>query len=205
MPRGMRDVAAYGIGYGAQVTAYAYLLTDRYPDAAPGRCCRARNSGPPRGAHPLRRPGPAAPHRRLPSTSRAAAPVLADAGRSVALAAVAAWVAALAVGRVPLVLHRFLAAFVRTTTHVSAFLYVVGRPYPGFVGEGTYPIDLTIAAPDRQRRLGVLVRVALAVPALLLSSAWGAVLVVGALGWVAALVAGRMPTGLRDAGAAALH
>ena len=79
MPRGMRDVAAYGIGYGAQVTAYAYLLTDRYPDAAPGRLLPGAQPRPPRGAHRLRRPGPAAPHRRLPSTSRAAAPVLADA------------------------------------------------------------------------------------------------------------------------------
>lgn len=209
MPRGMRDVAAYGIGYGAQVTAYAYLLTDRYPDAAPGRLL----PGAQLPSHPVAltvsddtgrprlivafRPLLVLPH--LLWLTLWAVPV--------AFAAVAAWVVALAVGRVPLVLHRFLAAFVRATTHVSAFLYVVGRPYPGFVGgEGTYPIDLTVAAPDRQRRLGVLVRGALALPALLLSSAWGGVLiVVGLLGWVAALVTGRMPAGLRDAGAAALR
>ena len=34
---GMRDAAAYAIGYGAQTTAYALLVTDRYPDATPGR------------------------------------------------------------------------------------------------------------------------------------------------------------------------
>ena len=81
------------------------------------------------------------------------------------LAAVAAWVAALVIGRVPAPLHRFLAAFVRAVAHVSAFLHVVGRPYPGFVGrEGGYPIDLTIGPPARQRRLGVLARVVLAGP-----------------------------------------
>ena len=37
MPRGMRDAAAYGCGYGAQVTAYALMVTARYPDSAPDR------------------------------------------------------------------------------------------------------------------------------------------------------------------------
>ena len=69
-----------------------------------------------------------------------------------ALAAVVAWLLALVLGRVPRFLHRFLAAFVRTSTHVWAFLCVVGRPFPGFVGrEGSYPIDLTIAPPAPAR------------------------------------------------------
>jgi hypothetical protein len=108
---------------------------------------------------------------------------------------------------VPRPLHRFLAAYVRALTHLFAFLYVVGRQFPGFVGrEGGYPIDLRIAAPVRQRRLGVLVRLLLALPALLLSSAYGGVaLVVAVLGWIAALATGRMPAGLRDLGAASLR
>jgi hypothetical protein len=116
-------------------------------------------------------------------------------------------VLALVLGRVPRFLHRFLAAFVRATTHVWAFLYVVGRPFPGFVGrEGSYPIDLTIAPPARQRRLGVLARLVLVLPAFVLSFAYGGVLlVVGVMGWVAALATGRMPPGLRDLGAAALR
>ena len=118
-----------------------------------------------------------------------------------------AWALALALGRVPLLLHRFLAAYVRACTHVGAFLYVVGRPFPGFVGrEGSYPIDLTIAGPARQRRLGVLARLLLAVPALILSSAYGGVLfVVAVLAWFAALATGRMPEGIRDLGAASLR
>ena len=124
-----------------------------------------------------------------------------------AVAVVAAWAAALATGRVPGPLHRFLASFVRETAHVSAFLHLVGRPYPGFLGrEGSYPVDLTIAPPARQRRLGVLARLVLVLPAFVLSFAYGGVLlVVGVMGWVAALATGRMPPGLRDLGAAALR
>jgi hypothetical protein len=209
MPRGMRDAAAYAIGYGAETAAYALLLTDRYPLSTPGHA----EPVPELPAHPV------------------AIDVRDDLGRPRLLvafrfllviphllwltlwavaalaAAVLAWILALVLGRVPRFLHRFLAAFVRTTTHVWAFLYVVGRPFPGFVGvEGSYPIDLTIAPPARQRRLGVLVRVVLALPALMLAVAYSGVLTVaGVMGWLAALVTGRMPVGLRDLGAAALR
>ncbi len=123
------------------------------------------------------------------------------------LAAVGAWTVALAAGRVPAPLHRFLASFVRTAAHVSAFLHLVGRPYPGFLGrEGSYPIDLTIAPADRQHRLGVLGRLVVALPALLLATAYAILTLVAAvLAWFAALATGRMPAGLRDLGAAALQ
>lgn len=122
-------------------------------------------------------------------------------------AVVTAWVVALLTGRVPGPLHRFLASFLREAAHVSAFLHLVGRPYPGFLGrEGSYPVDLTIAPPAGQRRLGILARVVLALPSLLLASAFAIVaLVAAALGWFAALATGRMPEGLRDLGAAALR
>jgi len=122
-------------------------------------------------------------------------------------AVVAAWAAALVTGRVPASLHRFLASFLRETAHVSAFLHLVGRPYPGFLGrEGSYPVALTIAPPAGQRRLGVLARIVLVLPALLLASAFAIVaLLAGALAWFAALATGRMPEGLRDLGAAALR
>ena len=122
-------------------------------------------------------------------------------------AVVAAWVAALLTGRVPGPLHRFLASFLREAAHVSAFLHLVGRPYPGFLGrQRSYPVELTIAPPAGQRRIGVLARIVLALPALLLASAFAIVaLVAAALGWFAALVTGRMPEGLRDLGATALR
>jgi hypothetical protein len=209
MPRGMRDAAVFAIGYGAQATAYGLLLTDRYPDATPGRV----EPQPELPLHPVairvdddvRRPRLIVAFRLLLTIPHLLWLTLWTI--PAALAAVAAWVLALVLGRVPRLLHRFLAAYVRLTTHVFAFLYVVGRPFPGFVGrEGSYPIDLTIAPPVHQRRLSVLARLILAFPALILSSAYGGVLlVVGVLGWFAALATGRMPSGIRDLGAAALR
>ncbi len=209
MPRGMRDAATYAIGYGAQTTAYALLVTDRYPDATPGRAEPVPELPP----HPvavtvddaLARPRLLVlfrlplciPHLLWLTTWSA-----------FAIAAwILAWLAALVSGSVPRPLHRFLAAYVRAWMHLSCFLCVVGRQFPGFVGrEGGYPIDLRIAAPVRQSRLGVLLRLVLALPAALLSSAYlGVVFVVAVLGWLAALVVGRMPCGLRDLGVAALR
>jgi Domain of unknown function (DUF4389) len=209
MPRGMRDAAVYAIGYGAQTTAYVLMLTDRYPDSTPG------NTEPPPAlpTHPVAvdvdrdtvRP-------RLLVLFRFPLVVphlvwLALWSLPVAAAAIVAWLAALVTGRVPDALHRFIAAFVRTLAHVVAFLCVVGRPFPGFVGrEGSYPIDLTIAAPAAQPRLTVLARLVLALPALLLASAYaGVALVAAVLGWCAALATGRVPSGLRDLGAVSLR
>ena len=209
MPRGMRDAATYAIGYGSQTLGYMLLLTNRYPDASPGRV----EPPPELPEHPvavavdddLGRP-------RLLVAFRALLVMphlfwLTLWSVPAAAAALLAWLIALVRGRVPRFLHRFLAAFVRQNAHVTAFLYLVGRPFPGFVGrEGGYPIDLTIAAPARQRRLGVLARLLLVVPALILSLAYSGVAFAAAvLGWFAALATGRMPRGLRDLGAAALR
>jgi uncharacterized protein DUF4389 len=209
MPRGMRDAAAYGCGYAAQVTAYALMVTGRYPDSSPDRLAPEAELPP----HPV------------------AVDVRDDLGRPrllvlfrlplvvphlmwltlwsvlVTAAVLIGWPAALVLGRLPRFIHRFVAAFVRTTAHVTAFLYVIGRPFPGFVGrEGSYPVDVTIAPPARQRRVGVLLRLVLAVPALLLSYAYGwALLLVAVLAWLMALVVGRVPEGLRDLGVASLR
>ena len=84
-----------------------------------------------------------------------------------------------------------------------AFLFLIGGPFPGFVGAaGSYPVDLAIDPPARQRRLVTLFRGLLAIPALLLGGAYSAVVWVAALlGWWAALFTGRMPEGLRNIGA----
>ena len=209
MPRGMRDAAAYAIGYGAQTTAYALLVTDRYPDATPGRADPAPEL--PRHPVAVRVDDDLARPRllvlfRLPLCI----PHLfwLTAWSAFALAAwVLAFLAALVLGRVPRTLHRFLAAYVRAWMHLGCFLCVVGRQFPGFVGrEGGYPVDLRIAPPVKQQRLGILLRLVIALPALMLSSAYlGVLFAVAMLGWLAALVLGRMPGGLRDLGVAALR
>jgi hypothetical protein len=118
------------------------------------------------------------------------------------------WVCALVIGRPPRPFHRFLGAFVRYETHVWAFVTLVGNPFPGFVGaRGSYPIDLdTPTEPQPQNRLVTLVRIILAIPAILLTGALiYAVAVAAILGWFASLIRGRMPEGFRDLGAYALR
>ena len=115
--------------------------------------------------------------------------------------------ALLALGRSPRPLHRFLSAYLRYQAHAFAFLGLIANPFPGFVGRpGSYPIDLEVAGPERQHRLKTLFRIFLAVPAMLVNGALSTLAALAAfLGWFAALVTGRMPTGLRNVGAWALR
>jgi len=129
-----------------------------------------------------------------------------------ALLAVVTWLVTLIAGRPPAGLHRFMCAYVRYQVHLSSYLALAANPYPPFDGrKGEYPIDVTLPAPGAQSRWKTLVRLFLAMPALLLASAFGGsggsrnsgslVTACAALGWFASLVRGRMPKGLRDAGA----
>jgi hypothetical protein len=120
--------------------------------------------------------------------------------------AVLNWLCALVLGRAPRPFARFLSAYIRYSTHQSAFLQVIGGPFPGFAGTaGSYPIDLEIEPFERQRRATILFRIVLLLPALLISSAATSVSGIAALlGWFSSLVRGRMPVGLRNAGAWAI-
>jgi hypothetical protein len=143
---------------------------------------------------------------------------------AVIVAAVVNWIATLVRGTPPQGLHRFMCAYVRYQVHLTSYISLAGNPYPGFMGEeGEYPIDVKLPEPTRQARWTVLVRIFIALPALLLSSALGGtggaryssfkgsgrrntsfgggalVLACAVLGWFACLARGRMPKGLRDA------
>jgi hypothetical protein len=203
--QGFRDVLVYGLRYVAQVDGYLFLLTDRYPDSNPG--------GAPSGVLPAGHPV----WLRLEDDGRRsrltvffrlllALPHLVWMllwGITALLAAIAGWFVALFAGRLPDGLHRFLAAYLRYQTHVLAFLYLIGNPFPGFVGRaGSYPVDLQIPARERQSRWITGFRLLLSIPALLVSGALGGLLFVAAvLGWFASLVTGRMPGGLQRMGA----
>jgi hypothetical protein len=208
MPNGLRDLGAYGIGYTAQAYAYTLLLTDRYPNSDPDELGPAWSLPP----HPVRLELDDDGRRsRLTVAFRLllALPHLVWLTLwSVAaiLAAIANWFVALLSGRSAEPLHRFLAAYVRYSVHVSAFLFLVANPFPGFAGTPGYPVDVAIAPAEPQSRWITLFRTFLALPAFLLASALaGAVVVVGFLGWFAALATGRMPTGLRNLGAMSLR
>jgi Domain of unknown function (DUF4389) len=143
------------------------------------------------------------------------------------VAAIGGWVVTLITGELPGGLHRFFCAYIRYVTHVFAYLYLVTDPYPAFNGRPIdgYPVDVTLPDPVPQRRVLVLVRIAVAIPALLLSAALtggggsfafsrrpngsrgaggnvtGMAALAAVLGWFACIVHGKMPRGLRDTGA----
>ncbi len=145
----------------------------------------------------------------------------------IVITAVINWLISIFAGKPPRGLHRLMCSYIRYQAHLTAYLALVGNPYPGFTGEaGEYPIDIRLPEePVAQRRWTIFLRFLLAVPALIVSGALaglsggnigssrgrksttrgtggGALLFVcGVLGWFASLARGRMPKGLRDAGA----
>lgn len=142
---------------------------------------------------------------------------------AVIVAAVVNWIATLIRGTPPQGLHRFLSAYIRYQVHLTSYVALAGNPYPGFMGEeGEYPVDVKLPETARQNRWSVLVRIFIAVPALLVSTALGGsggarysstgggrrnasfgggalVAACAVLGWFACLARGQMPKGLRDA------
>ena len=209
MPLGLRDLVTYCIGYTAHATGYVLLVTDRYPTTDPGRVVPLVELPP----HAVRleltdevrrsrltvffRFPLAVPH--LIWLMLWSVPVF--------VLMAPTWVIVLVLGRLPSALHRFFTAWIRYSTHVIAFLYVVGGPFPGCTGRaGSYPVDIAFDPPQSQRRAVTAFRVILAIPALMLAGAYGsAALLVGLLGWWAALFTGRMPEGLRNLGAVSLR
>lgn len=117
-----------------------------------------------------------------------------------------AWFAALFTGRVPAGMHRFLAGYLRYSTRVTAYMYLVANQFPPFGAGGEYSIDLEVAEPERQGRLGVFFRVLLVFPALALAGILGYAMSLVALGaWFYALWHGRTSEGMRDLGAYSLR
>jgi len=120
-------------------------------------------------------------------------------GIAAVIALVIAWFAALFTGRVPDALHAFLGSYLRYMAHVYGYVLLLANPFPPFSGRAVYPLDLSVAAAQPQGRLGVLFRILLAIPALILASVFRTVNeVVAFLGWFYALFTGRMNQGMRD-------
>src|SRR5689334_2428152 len=91
------------------------------------------------------------------------------------IVAILNWFATLFMGQPPHAFHRFLCAYIRYTIHLGAYLYLVANPYPGFMGEaGSYPVDIALPEePQPQSRWKTLLRLILAIPALLIGSVLG--------------------------------
>jgi hypothetical protein len=130
-------------------------------------------------------------------------------GIVVVLAVIGNWFATLIQGRSPLGLHNFLAGYLRYSTHVSAYMFLIADPFPGFYLinlKQDYPIDLEIDPPQEQNRWTVAFRVILAIPAMIvmqiLRNLSG---VLAFFSWFIALFAARVPEGIRNFAALALR
>jgi len=116
-----------------------------------------------------------------------------------------AWIGALVSGRVASVLHRTLAAALESVVQFIAWASLVSDRYPLPWRRAAHPVRLE-AEWTRQPRWTVLVRVPLALPAAVLTSAFGVVLAATAVGaWFVAVTLGRSTEGLRELGAFCLR
>lgn len=205
---GLRDPGAYSLAYAADAFAYLFLLYDRYPDSSPEAL------GPAWAlpehvvrlelADDRRRSRLTVFFRYLLSLPHLVWLTLW--GVFALFASVANWLVALVRGRPAAPLHRFLRAYVRYSTHVLAFLFLVANPFPGFTGTRPYPVNVTLPGPEPQSRWKTLFRVFLAIPALVVGSAYSyALYAVAFLAWFASLATGRMPTGLGNLGAVSIR
>ena len=127
-------------------------------------------------------------------------------GILVEIVCVVNWVATVLLGHSPRALHNHLAAYLVYSVHVSAYLYLVADPYPGFRPGRGYPVTVEIDEPARQNRLGVLFRWLLAIPAWIFAGVLGYALTLLAFGgWFVAIILGRLPRGMRDLSAYCLR
>ena len=208
-PRGLRDLTTFAFSYAAQAGGYLLLLTPIYPTSDPKQA-EPYSHLPEHPVHivvtdDLERPRLTVLFRLFLAIPHIVWLLLWSI--AVLFAVFVAWWIALVTGRVPEALHRFISAYIRYATHLGAFVYLVGRRFPGFTGRaGSYGIDLEIAPRERQSRWKTLFRLPLSIPALILASALGGVaLLIAFLGWWYALVKGRMPEGMRNLGVACLR
>ena len=110
-----------------------------------------------------------------------------------------AWICGVVLGQVPEGLHAFIASWLRYTTRVTAYVFLLADPFPQFGSGGTYPVDVRIDHAALQSRLTVFFRIFLAIPALLLTYVFRIVnQIVALLGWFYCLATGRMHQGMRD-------
>ena len=121
--------------------------------------------------------------------------------------AIVNWFIALVRGRTPLAVHDWLARYVRYSTHVQAYVFMLADPYPKFRGwPNTYPVDLRVDPPVTQSRWKIGFRLPLAIPAIVFSYVLAVVLIIVALlSWFVALAVARVPSGFQNLGAYCLR
>jgi hypothetical protein len=119
----------------------------------------------------------------------------------VAPALAIAWLALLIEGRLPSFLDRFLGSFLRYQGQVTAWFDLLSARYPDPLHTREHPFRIELPERPRQRRLVTLLRLPLALPAVVLASAFNVVLSVAAVAaWLVAVALGRTTAGLLELG-----
>ena len=103
------------------------------------------------------------------------------------------WFCALVLGRLPRGFADFISKFLVYETRVASYMWLMHGKYPPFSFSGGYPVHLDIPV-TRVRRLAVLFRIILLIPAAIVQSVVsGGAAVAGVFIWLIVLVTGRMP------------
>jgi hypothetical protein len=114
---------------------------------------------------------------------------------------VVGWVVAILRGRLPQWVQRFLAAYLRYMGQVTAWFDLLSGKYPRPHRTREHPFAIEVPELRPQRRLVTLLRIPLAVPAIVLASVFGVILATITIGaWFVALLLGRTTAGLQELG-----
>jgi len=116
---------------------------------------------------------------------------------------VIAWFAILFTGRYPQGMYEFVAGFLRFSTRVNAYYYLVTDEFPPFDGgeHPEYPVQLRIApAPEKLSRLTTFFRIFLLIPVVILLYIFNIWIQAVAIAiWFVAVIMGKTSPGLVDA------
>lgn len=119
-------------------------------------------------------------------------------GWAVGIIAMLAWFIILFTGQYPAVLWDFVWLYVKWTTRINIYTYLLRDEYPPF-GDGPYPMQLTLARTGQSSRMLALGRVVLLIPLMLWLIVVGCVqLVLVVYAWVMILISGTIPAGTFD-------
>ena len=116
------------------------------------------------------------------------------------IAVIIAWFAIVFTGRYPEGLYKFNAGFLRLSTRVNGFYFLLNDVWPPFGREEApdYPIRVGIPEPlDMYSRLKTGFRLIVGIPVMILAWIWSLILnVVGFIAWFVILFTAKLPQGL---------
>jgi hypothetical protein len=123
-------------------------------------------------------------------------------GFAASFAVIAAWFALVFTGRYPLALYEFIAHYVRYSTFVNSYSYLITDPFPPFNGEPDthYPARILIGPPkERYSRAKTFFRLILIIPFVI--CAYGFALIAelaNFAAWFVIVITGKQPRSLHD-------